>query len=73
MDEQTFLQTVADILEVGVDSVSLEANLDELGWDSLANITLIAEVDEKAGITLEGDALAEAVLVSDLYALVSGA
>lgn len=71
MDEKTFLQTVADILEAEVESVSLEANLDDLGWDSLSNISFIAEVDEKAGLTIDADQLAEAELVSDLYALVS--
>jgi acyl carrier protein len=72
MDETSLLQTVADILEVDVAEVALSDELDALGWDSLSNISFIAEVDEKTGVTVEADALSEAVTVADLLALTSG-
>lgn len=73
MDEQTFLQLVADILEVDVADVSLSGDLDTLGWDSLSNISFIAEVDERVGVTIDPDALADAATVADLQTLAAGA
>lgn len=73
MDEQTFLQLVADILETDVAEVSLDSDLDALGWDSLSNISFIAEIDERVGVTIDPDALADAKSVADLRALASGA
>lgn len=73
MDEQTFLQLVADILETDVAEVSLDGDLDALGWDSLSNISFIAEIDERVGVTIDPDALADAKSVADLRALASGA
>jgi acyl carrier protein len=73
MDEQTFLQLVADILETDVADVDLTGDLDTLGWDSLSNISFIAEIDERVGVTIDPDALAEATTVADLRALASGA
>ena len=73
MDEQTFLQLVADILEVDASEVDLGGDLETLGWDSLSNISFIAEIDERVGVTVDPDALAEAATVSDLRALAAGA
>lgn len=72
MDEKTFLQVVADILETDADQVALTSDLESLGWDSLSNISFIAEVDDRVGVTIDPDALAEASTVSDLFALASG-
>jgi acyl carrier protein len=71
MDENALLKTVAEILEVGVDDVSLDDELEALGWDSLSNISFIAEVDTATGLTIDADALANAVTVADLHALVN--
>lgn len=71
MDENALLKIVAEILEVDVDEVALTDELDALGWDSLANISFIAEVDTAAGVTIGADALADAVTVADLHALVN--
>lgn len=69
MDEKALLELVAEILEVEVDEVSLTDELDAVGWDSLANISFIAEVDEATGVTIEADELANAKTVADLHAL----
>ena len=71
MDEQALLQLVAEILEVEADEVALTDELEELGWDSLANISFIAEVDSRTGVTIEADALANATTIADLHALVA--
>lgn len=73
MDEQTFLQLVADILEIDAADVDLSGDLDTLGWDSLSNISFIAEIDERVGVTIDPDALADAATVADLRTLASGA
>ncbi|MBN6190229.1 acyl carrier protein [Aneurinibacillus sp. BA2021] len=69
MDEKALLELVAEILEVEVDEVALTDELDAVGWDSLANISFIAEVDEAIGVTIDADELANAKTVSDLHAL----
>ena len=69
MDETAFLDLVAEILEVGTDEVALTDELDAVGWDSLANISFIAEVDEAIGVSIDADELANAKTVADLHAL----
>lgn len=69
MDEKAFLDLVAEILEVETDDVALTDELDAVGWDSLANISFIAEVDEAVGVTIDADELANAKTVADLHAL----
>ncbi|MBS0025609.1 acyl carrier protein [Microbacterium paraoxydans] len=69
MDEKALLELVAEILEVEVDEVALTDELDAVGWDSLANISFIAEVDEATGVTIDADELANAKTVADLHAL----
>lgn len=69
MDEKALLELVAEILEVEVDEVALTDELEAVGWDSLANISFIAEVDEATGVTIEADELANAKTVADLHAL----
>lgn len=69
MDEATFLAMVDEILEVDSGSTSMDANLDDIDWDSLANIGFIAEVDSKYGLVLDAEKLASSETVADLYAL----
>lgn len=69
MDEKALLELVAEILEIEVDEVALTDELDAVGWDSLANISFIAEVDEATGVTIDADELANAKTVADLHAL----
>jgi acyl carrier protein len=73
MDEKVFLELVAEILETDVSEVGLDQELDALGWDSLSNISFIAEVDDRIGVTINADDLAEAVTVADLRALTAPA
>lgn len=73
MDENALLALVAEILETDVAEVSLNDELDALGWDSLANISFIAEVDEATGVTIDADDLAKAKTVADLHGLITSA
>lgn len=71
MEKESLLQLVAEILEV--DAVSETENLEHQGWDSLANLSFIAEADMRAGIEINADELADAQTVEDLFALVQRA
>lgn len=71
MEQQAFIELVEEILEVKPGTVSLENSLDELDWDSLANITFIAEIDTKLNLSLDADRLANSESVADLYELIA--
>jgi acyl carrier protein len=69
MDQQQFVSLVEEILEVEPGSLGLDDSLEELDWDSLANISLIAEIDSRIGKSLDAERLAACGTVQDLYAL----
>ncbi|MCE7480328.1 acyl carrier protein [Microbacterium profundi] len=69
MDEKAFLELVAEILEVDVADVNLTDELEEIGWDSLANISFIAEIDDAIGVEINADELAKVKTVADLKGL----
>lgn len=71
MEHKELIALIAEILEV--DEVSEEQTLEEQGWDSLANLSFIAVIDERLGLEIDADELAEATTVAGLAALVSPA
>lgn len=71
METEALLELVASILEVEVRTVSLSDKLAEVDWDSLSNLSFIAEVDERLGVSIDADELANAETVADLQNLVS--
>lgn len=73
MDETTFLALVDEILEVEPGTTSIDALLDDIEWDSLANIGFIAEVDSKYELTVDADALSKCERISDLFSLLKDA
>jgi acyl carrier protein len=50
---------VADLLELPVESVDLDADFDRLGIDSALAVTLLIEVEERYGVDLPPEALFE--------------
>jgi acyl carrier protein len=62
---------VAEILEQPAGSIALDSDLEELGWDSLADLNLISIADERYGVTLSPQALADASTPEDLAALLT--
>jgi len=71
MQAQAFLREIEATLELPEGSLmgtELLADIPE--WDSLAVISFIALVDEKLGLAVEGEALANAQSVADLLVLV---
>lgn len=73
MNEIELITLVEEILEVEAGTVKVEASLDDLEWDSLANISFIAEIDSRLGKTVDADALNACKTVKELGALVAGA
>lgn len=69
MEQSDFIRLVAVILEVDNEAVSLDSSLNDLGWDSMSNLSFIAELDDTFGVTVTSDELVKAATVSDLFAL----
>lgn len=66
--KQAILDGLAEILEAP--AVAGETVLAEAGsWDSLAVVCVIALLDEKAGVQVDGRALAECVTAGDVLRL----
>lgn len=64
------LEIIAEILEVEVEEITLENELDEDSWDSLAVVTFISEIDSNFGQVIAPTAVNEVKTVADLIALV---
>ena len=71
MQAEAFLREIELALELPAGSLKGNEQLADIPeWDSLAVISFIALVDEKLGLAVEGEALANAQTVADLLALV---
>lgn len=73
MEESKFIEISAHILQKDAGSLSLNDELSAIGWDSLANVEFIAELDDELGIQLNSDDLSDCVTLADLYELVKSA
>lgn len=71
MESAELLELVAGILEIDAADVSLTDELEQHEWDSLSNLTFIAEIDERLGVTIDADELAQAKTVGDLHTLIA--
>ena len=72
MTEESFISLIEEVLEVDPGSVALGSTLEDLDWDSLSNLSLIAMLDSEHNINIGAQALQEAKTVKDLYSLISG-
>lgn len=71
MDQTAFLGQVEEILDSDPGTVLPESVLQDLeGWDSVAALSLIAMIDERWGVALEGSEILACHSVGDLFALV---
>ena len=73
MDHSTVIALVEEILEAEAGTVSAADSLAELDWDSLSNLSFIAEIDARLGVSIDASDLSEATTVSDIIALVDHA
>ena len=67
----SFLESLADALELPPQSLSKETELDSIAWDSLAIISCIALADEHFGITLSGEEINQARNIQQIIDLIS--
>jgi acyl carrier protein len=71
MRTEAFLREIESALELPEGTLKGDELLADIPeWDSLAVISFIAVVDEKLGLAVDGEALAEAQSIADLVALV---
>lgn len=70
MEQSKFIALTEEILEVEPGTVGVDDVLEEIDWDSLANIGLIAEIDTRFGVALDAERLGNATTIADLHSLV---
>jgi acyl carrier protein len=69
MDEQLFIDTVAEVFQVDGNSLSLETTQEEIPeWDSFAHLNLLMKLSEISSIDLDPDKIAELLTLKDIYA-----
>lgn len=61
---------VAEIAELSVEEVSMDASLRELGIDSLGGLRIVAEVEKRYGIVIPEAAITKIRTMKDILALV---
>ena len=66
--EQTFLDFVADVMEV--DSVTMDMPYKEGKWDSLMMLTLVMELEAEYGKSIPVESLGNVKTLADMYELV---
>ena len=66
--EKLFMSKIIEELALE-ESTTLNSNLDDLGWDSLAVITAIAVFDEVYGVTLDVEKLKNCKTLKDIINL----
>lgn len=71
MKENDFLRLAEEILESEEGTLKLDDQLDDVDWDSLADIAFIADADSKLGVTISPDSLKSCETLADVFALVS--
>jgi acyl carrier protein len=70
MTRNTFLDVFADCLQEKSSPITGEEVLESLtGWDSLAVVVMIAQLDRAYGIILSPSEIRHARTVNDLYAI----
>lgn len=72
MTQTEFLNIIEGILELDEGTLDGSEKLNELaGWDSLAVVSFIAEIDSELDLTLNPNQLSNAQSIADLKALVA--
>lgn len=65
---EEFLNFIAEILEVPVEMISLEASQDTLEeWDSLMQLRLVSSMEEEYGVEIPIDEISKITKLADFY------
>lgn len=71
ISEEKFLIDLKEALLLD-DEINMDTDLLDLnGWDSFSAMSFISMANDKYGITVEPFAVAEAILIEDLYAIIA--
>jgi acyl carrier protein len=71
MNDQEFIASIEELLEIDPGSISLATQLDSLQeWDSLAVVSFLAMADSKYGVRVTPTELHESNSIADLMKLV---
>lgn len=66
--ESKFLESIKELLEIEDRSLSLEDNFREYPeWDSLANLSMIALIDEEFGVVIENAEFKKIQTLGELF------
>ncbi|MQP52049.1 MULTISPECIES: acyl carrier protein [unclassified Flavobacterium] len=66
--EAKFLEMISDVLEIEDRTIEItDAFRDYDGWDSLARLSLIAEIDDVYNIVIEDEVFKNLITLADLY------
>ena len=67
----SFLESLAEAIELPSDALTKETKLSSINWDSLAIISCIALVDEYFQVMLSGEDLTNANKIEDILKMIS--
>ena len=71
VSEEQFLNDLKELLETGED-ITMDTDLLEIDeWGSLSAVEFLVMIEEKYGVKAEPFSVAEAILVEDLYRIVT--
>lgn len=73
MDLDSFIILAGKLLHLDSSSLDLNQKLASINWDSLVNMSFIAEIDDVLGMEIDADKLFEAETLGDVYLLVAKA
>lgn len=66
MDETTFLALLEKVVEAQPGSISMESVLESVGWDSVGQLSLIAEIDRLPGFRIDSESMKKARIAREL-------
>jgi len=69
MDAAAFLELAHDLLDARPGSLGLDDRLEDIGWDSLANVELIAHLDVDHGTVVDPRRLDDCTDLREVLAL----
>lgn len=68
MDNETMLEEIADIFDVDVEEITAETSLDDLEWDSMAMLGVMA-LAKAHGNSVSGETIRGMRTVADIMAV----
>lgn len=71
LNHPEFISVIAGILGQSPSSIDPALSLEEIGWDSLCLLSLIAEVDASVGSSIDISEVHKAITVGDLFECIS--